>query len=72
MVEEIKIGPLPFKDLMSAESYFFTTLSIIAGNHGCKIGKVDLGKNIVELEGPEDKKAACAIEVVEKLSEYLA
>lgn len=70
-MDDFKVGPFSFKDVMSAESYFFTTLLIIAENHGCTIGKVDLKNNIIELEGSGDEKVACATEVAEKLSEYL-
>lgn len=47
---------------MDNETANLTTVVINAvEKHGCRLKNIDLENHVLELEGPEDKKAACAM-----------
>ena len=47
---------------MDNETAMLTTLVINAvGKHGCSLKNIDFENHVLELEGPEDKKEACAM-----------
>ena len=41
----------------------------VVAAHGCRLKDVDLDAQRIELEGPEDKKAACALALAEALGD---
>jgi len=61
----------PFENEAAAESFFFSTLNTIAKKHGCVIENVDMERNIINLSGPTEGQESCAIEIAEKLKDFL-
>jgi hypothetical protein len=49
------------------DAQMLTIITHIVEKHGCRIKKVDIENHLVNLEGPEDAKVACAIALAEVL-----
>ena len=45
-----------------------TLIATIAKEHGCRLIDVDLEKNVIDLEGSDDDKFACALALEEALN----
>jgi hypothetical protein len=51
----------------SQEAAFFTLLKQTIESHGCSIVAVDFEKRILNLDGPEESMAACALAISKML-----
>lgn len=51
----------------SEEAATLTLIANIAQAHGCKLIDVDLEKQLINLEGPEENRIACALALEEAL-----
>ena len=47
-----------------------TMVTRIAQAHGCTLTDVNLEAQIIDLEGPEDNKVACALAIEEALNSH--
>jgi hypothetical protein len=50
------------------ETTFFTMLKQTVEKHGCKIVDVDFEKKLINLDGPDDAVASCAIAIEDLLN----
>jgi len=50
-----------------SEAQLLTMITNIVEKHGCKIIEIDLENHLINLEGPEDAKVSCAIELADLL-----
>lgn len=53
------------KDDTMDDTIFLNVLKTTVENHGCTIIDVDLENHIVNLDGPDDAVAACALAISE-------
>lgn len=53
------------KDDTMDDTIFLNVLKTTVENHGCTIIDVDLENHIVNLDGPDDSVAACALAISE-------
>ena len=53
------------------DSMFLTVLTQIAKKHRCIITNFDLENRVIQLDGPTENQTACAIELSDKLGEFL-
>ena len=51
----------------TSEAQLLTMVTNIVEKHGCKIIEIDLENRAIDLEGPEDAKVSCAIELANLL-----
>lgn len=65
------IGATPCMNDQLTDTFFLTTLNMIANKHGFTMMNVDLANRIIDLDGPEEKKEECINEIVSVLEEYL-
>lgn len=49
------------------DDQILTIVNNVVEQHGCKLVDIDLENQILNIEGPEDAKAACAIALQEVL-----
>ena len=49
------------------DGQMITIVKNVVEQHGCKLVDIDLENQILDIEGPEDAKAACAIALQEIL-----
>ena len=45
------------------ESQVLTLIKDIVANHGCRIVDIDLENQVINIEGPEDAKMQCAVDI---------
>jgi hypothetical protein len=45
------------------DTLFLNILKTTVENHGCTIVDVDLENHVINLDGPDDKVAACALAI---------
>ena len=50
-----------------SEAQLLTLITNIVDKHGCKIIEIDLENRVIDLDGPEDAKVSCAIELADLL-----
>jgi hypothetical protein len=50
-----------------SDDQILTLVTNIVEKHGCKLIDVDLGKRMINLEGPDDAKVKCAVALEEML-----
>jgi len=58
--------------LTLTETQFFSLVSTIASQHGCRLLDIDVDKRIINIAGPPESESACAIELDEILGQYAA
>jgi len=44
------------------ETQFFSLVSTIASQHGCRLVDIDVDKQIINIAGPSESEYACAVE----------
>ena len=54
------------------ETQFFSLVSTIASQHGCRLVDIDVDKQIINIAGPSESEYACAVELEEILGQYTA
>ena len=54
------------------ETQFFSLVSTIASQHGCRLVDIDIDKRIINVAGPSESECACALELGEILEQYTA
>lgn len=54
------------------EEQFFSLVSLIAGNYGCRIVDIDIDRRVINIAGPTENEMACALELNEILYKYTA
>ncbi len=45
------------------DTIFLNMLALVTHRHGCKLVEVDLDKQVIKFEGPDDKKVECALAI---------
>ena len=60
-----------FENEQRVDTFFLTTLNLIAQKHGFEIKNVDMEHRIIDLDGPEENRIECTTELVSVLDEYL-
>ncbi len=58
-------------DESNAEAMFLSALNVIVEKHGCKIDEFDFQNNIINISGPEDKQALCAVDIAKNFEQFL-
>ena len=48
-------------------AFLMTTITQTIEKHGCHLVNIDIENQIIELEGPEENKTACALAIAELL-----
>jgi hypothetical protein len=56
------LAGLEVNDLMD-DSQVLTLIKDIAADNGCRIVDIDLENQIINIEGPEDAKIQCAVDI---------
>ena len=54
------------------ETQFFSLVSTITSQHGCRLVDIDVDKHIINIVGPPESEYACAAELEEILGQYTA
>ena len=54
------------------ETQFFSLVSSIASQHGCRLVDIDIDKRIINIAGPSEAEYACAVKLEEILGQYTA
>ena len=54
------------------ETQFFSLVSTIASQHGCRLVDIDVKKRIINIAGPSESEYSCAVELGEILEQYTA
>ncbi|MBW2606115.1 MAG: hypothetical protein JRD05_00620 [Deltaproteobacteria bacterium] len=54
------------------EEQFFSTVSLIASKHGCRIVDINMDRHIIEFKGPTENEMACSMELDNALHKYIA
>ena len=54
------------------ETQFFSLVSTITSQHGCRLVDIDIDKRIIKIVGPSESEYACAVELEEILGQYTA
>ena len=45
------------------DTIFLNMLALVTEKHGCRLVEVDLEKQVIKFEGPEEKKVECALAI---------
>lgn len=51
------------------DTLFLNVLKTTVENHGCRIVDIDLDNHVINLDGPEDAVAACALAITKLVGE---
>ena len=52
------------------ETQFFSLVSTIVSQHGCRLVDIDIDKRIINIAGPSESEYVCAVELEEILGQY--
>ena len=45
------------------DTVFLNMLALVTERHGCRLVEVDLEKQVIKFDGPEEKKVQCALAI---------